>query len=227
MKRILFFVVIITVVSVGCVLNAFSQVQGEDGAQLLITQALRSNGKLHLPKKIKTHGNPKAARWEDVDTVLASLANRVDAKQLVGQLRDFHQKQSVSDRAEVLDAAVEKSLAAHVIRFQDLFTLDDAALFPLTNSVLKYVPDASLVDVPVYDKKGKQLGKFSSKYTYERSGGLTGRQSYQLVFFQYLDENAKSQTTGADLLLDSYAVRWGDIKDRPGFNLAVFKERNP
>lgn len=149
------------------------------------------------PKKIKSRGKPRVAKWQDVDATLAKLGN--------------------------LDS---KSKPTNLL-FKDIFSMDDSVLFPLTNSVLKYAPDASLVNVPVYNKKGELLGKFASKYVYEKTGGLQGRRSYSLVYFQYVDKNNQNQTSGgAGLLLDSFCVKWGDIKDRTGFTLEAAPEQS-
>ncbi len=138
------------------------------------------------PKKIKAHGNPKIAKWEAIDAALTKLAAQSNA----------------DETSKIL--------------LKEIFLLDDRTLFPLTNTVLKYVPEASLKNALVYNKRGETLGKFFSKYTYERAGGLQVGKKYHLVHFQYLDKNDQPQASGSGLLLDSFCVKWGAIKDRPG-----------
>lgn len=139
------------------------------------------------PKKIKTRGKPKVARWEDVDKVLARLEEV---------------RAALSDRRS--------------LTFADLFLIEnDEVLFPLTHSVLKHADEAGLNGLPVFTRAGEELGRFAGKYVYEKRGGTIGPEGYDLTYFQYNDKQGRLQVAAAGPygpLLDNFCLRWGDIK---------------
>ena len=142
---------------------------------------------MKLPKKLKTRGKPKVLKWEDVDGVL----NDVDKK-----LQD--------------DACS--------VTFDQLFSSkNEDAYFPLTNSVIRLVPEASLKGLKVFNNEGDELGTFAGKVRYERTGGLYARSSYVLYYFQFEDSNGQLQSVGGQsshLLLDRFTVSWSELKGR-------------
>jgi hypothetical protein len=169
-----------------------------------------------LPAKIKSKKH--VARWDQIDQVLnrtvmtkiEGLPERMKAKAAPGELGDVF-----SEKFEL-----QKRLAENGILFSDLFQIDDENLFPLTNSVVKLVPEASLEGVTVYDKSGTNLGAFAGKTRYERSGGLYTSRSYTLITFQYKTPKGDFQSAGNANLLDNFLVRWRDIKGRPALDLS-------
>ncbi|MBP7864738.1 MAG: hypothetical protein KA419_02215 [Acidobacteria bacterium] len=97
------------------------------------------------------------------------------------------------------------------LTFADLFAVETSdTLLPLTNTVVRLAPEVSLEGLPVRDEKGGVLGKYRYKYSYSRSG----EQRYTLWFFQYETAEGRLQQTGNALLLDRYAARWSELKDR-------------
>lgn len=140
---------------------------------------------LDIPVKLKTRGKPRIGKWEKVDEVLNDLGQRLET------------------------VACEFS-------FGDLFRnkKEDEMLFPLTNTVLRTVPEESLVGVEVLNQEGEALGTYSNRVPYERSGGLQLKESYTTYYFQILDSAEKLQSVGHQLLLDTYVVRWIDIENK-------------
>ena len=135
-----------------------------------------------LPRKLKTRGKPKVLKWQDVDKTL----NDVD-RALQGKTCTF--------------------------TFDQLFTTkNEEAYFPLTNSVVRLVPEESLIDARVFAKEGDELGKYAGRARYERSGGLYARESYIVFYFQYEDARGELQSVGTDLLFDSFTVPWSELR---------------
>gem|GEM_PF-887589 len=169
-----------------------------------------------LPAKIKSRS--RIARWEQVDEVLnlrlapktEGLPEKMKAKAPPGSLGDMF-----SEKYEM-----RKLLSSNGILFMDLFSVGENDFFPLTNSVLKFVPESSLEGESVYDKSGQVLGTFAGKSRYERSGGLHSTAGYRLVTFQYKTPQGEFRSAGHDNLLDSYAVLWSRIKQRPALDLS-------
>ena len=139
---------------------------------------------LKLPAKLKTRGKPYRARWGKVDEVITNLRRKVEGT-------------SCSLTLNQLFRPTKKEL-----------------LFPLTNNLLRTTPDASLEGVEVFNQRGERLGQYANRVMYQRSGGLYSKSVYTLYYFQYKDSQGKLQSAGNQLLLDSYLVRWEDIKDR-------------
>ena len=139
---------------------------------------------LKVPAKLKTRGKPKRARWENVDKV-------------VTRVREAVEDQDCSLTLEQLFR----------VRRQEIF-------FPLTNNLLRTIPEESLEGVSVYSSDGERLGEFSNTVPYHRSGGLYAVRGYTLHYFQYQDEEGGLHSSGTDLLLDNFLLKWSEIKDR-------------
>jgi hypothetical protein len=102
----------------------------------------------------------------------------------------------------------------------------NVALLPLSNSLLKFLPENSLANLTVYSKKGDLLGIFIGAYSFERSGGLQVLSGYSMVNFQYTDLKGEAQTPAERFLVDSYGVPWRDAWHQPGFRLPSNKLLN-
>lgn len=140
---------------------------------------------LKLPEKLKTRGKPRVGKWEKVDEILNEVAKSPEAR-------------------------------ACQFTFADLFRYkkEEELHFPLTHSVLKLAPEDSFQGVEVYTKEGDLLGNYTNRVRYEKSGGLAVMKSYDSYYFQFSTPAGKLESVGHKLLLDSYVVRWTDIKDK-------------
>ena len=96
------------------------------------------------------------------------------------------------------------------------------ALLPLSSSLLKFLPEGSLQDLPVFSNSGKQIGIFSGPYSFEKAGELSGR-TEQHRLFQYADSKGELHSPPDMLLLDSFAVPWKGAASQPGFRLPADK----
>jgi hypothetical protein len=173
-----------------------------------------------FPCKVKSGGKPKMLRRQDVDRCLNAASDRVDWDAISVQLQTLRQTSRISWAG--LIAAVDSSMAAHVLSYDKVFLVKDSkALLPLTNSLLKFLPSESLQNVPVFAKSGEKIGTFSGVYTFERFGELAAANSYKLTIFQYTDSkgNIQSPAESNRLLLDRYGVPWKDAISQPGFRL--------
>lgn len=139
---------------------------------------------LKVPAKLKTRGKPKRGRWENVDKVVTRVRDAVEDKECSLTLEQLFR-----------------------VRRQEIF-------FPLTNNLLRTIPEESLEGVSVYSSDGERLGKFSNIVPYHRSGGLYAVRGYTLHYFQYQDEEGGLHSSGTDLLLDNFLLKWSEIKDR-------------
>jgi len=139
----------------------------------------------NIPIKLKTRGKPKMARWEQVDEILNGIGQKLER-------------------------------ASCEFTFGELFRYgkEEEVYFPLTNTVVRVVPEQSLSGIKVYNNDGDLLGFYANKVRYERSGGLEFNQTYSLYYFQYSDLADKLQSVGHRLLLDDFAIRWIDIRDK-------------
>lgn len=143
-----------------------------------------------LPVKLKPRGRVETARWEQVDEVLAGLD------------RDH----------KTFDCE---------FKFNELFETDREELdIPLTNNLVRTVPESSLAGLAVFNRSQERLGEFVGRVKYTRTGGLVRTDSYTLYYFQYQDSGGEIHTSGSQLLLDSYRVRWSDVAERVGFKSA-------
>lgn len=172
-----------------------------------------------LPCKIKGRGKPKILRWEQVDRCVNDAAERPDWEALSDRLTALRIGSRGVSVAE-LKAAVDASLDAHALPFEKVFAVSDQkVLLPLTNSLLKYLPPDSLLNLPVTDKRGESVGTFAGVYSFERMGGLASANTYKLSLFQYTDRNGNLQSATDKLLLDSFGVPWSEARSQRGFRL--------
>jgi hypothetical protein len=176
-----------------------------------------------FPCKVKTSGKPKMLRWQDVDRCVNDAAGRVDWAALSARLKELRASAgriSASEFENVVGAALD----AQVLTYDKLFVVKNTnVLLPLTHSVLKYLPANSLLDLPVFDRRGTEVGTFAGAFPYERSGGLSTTGTYRLMLFQYKDRNGNIQSPSDKLLLDSFGVPWKDAISRGGFRLPLEK----
>ena len=185
----------------------------------MIAKAYRSAAE-KFPCKVKTRRNTEIMQWQQVDSCLNEASDRVDWEGLSRQIQDLRRSSGYSSTD--MSAAVESSLSAHAISYDKVFSVKDVdALLPLTNSLLKFLPEGSLMDFPVYEKSGKQIGTFSGAYSFEKTGGLTEGNVFRMASFQYTDRegNIQNPSTLNRLLLDSYGVSWKGAISQPGFRL--------
>lgn len=197
----------------------FCQSPSEDSKKQLDAVVLEAyqSASAKFPCKLKAGGKRKMLEWKSADKCLNAAYESVDWETISGRLRDILQKGGM----EPVDflSAVEASLLAHSLAYDQVFKVDaDKALLPLSNSVLKFLPPDSLLDLPVSDQTGKKIGVFSGVYTFEKVGEISGtRQRHSL--FQYTDANGKMQSSTDRLLLDSFGVPWNDAMKQRGFRL--------
>ncbi len=176
-----------------------------------------------FPCKVKTRGKADMLRWQDVDRCLNEAAARVDWEAMSRQFGEL--RTSVYGISQIgFAAAVEDSLSTHALNYGQVFSVKNGkALLPLTNSVLRFLPADSLLNIPVFDRTRTQVGTFTGVYSYERSGGLATANSYRLSLFQYTDRNGNVQTATDKLLLDSFGVPWKDAANQRGYRLTSDK----
>ncbi len=139
---------------------------------------------LKLPRKLGTNGKPRMLKWHEVDETLNAVA-----KELQGKTCTYS--------------------------FAQLFrTKHDDALFPLTNSVVRIVPESTFEGMMVVTREGDELGSFGGRFRYDRSGGGFALQHYSLISFQYRDNEGEFHTVGTDLLMDQYGVSWEKLRGK-------------
>jgi hypothetical protein len=176
-----------------------------------------------FPCKLKAAGKAKMLHWEQVDRCLGAATGAVDWDALSRQLQDLRQ-QARGPMASEFSAVVESSLSAHAVSYEKVFAVNNAdVLLPLTNSVLKYLAPDALLEVPVMDKAGQQVGIFSGIYDYDRTGGLATANTFRLKLFQYTDLRGQMQVPTDRLLLDSFGVPWKSAAGKGAFRLTSEK----
>jgi hypothetical protein len=138
-----------------------------------------------LPADLKTRGKPRVAKWELVDKTLNNVS-----KSLGGLTCEYS--------------------------FGQLFrTKHEELYFPLTNSLVRLVPDESLAGIEVFNEELERIGLFEGKVRFEKSGNLYARSSYTIYYFQFRTESGKLESVPRQMnLLDRYLVRWADIRDK-------------
>jgi len=171
-----------------------------------------------FPCKVKANGKPKMVRWQDVAKCLNYAHDRVDWEDVSQQLQAIRKEFGVQAN-EVLNIA-ESCLASHTVPFEKVFIVkDERALLPLSNSLLKFLPEGSLPDLPVFERAlKKEVGTFAGLYSFDKSGELSGNRN-RLVLFQYADSKGNIHSAGERLLLDQFGVPWKEAKTQPGFRL--------
>lgn len=176
-----------------------------------------------FPCKVKAGGKPRMMRWQEVDRCLNDAAARVDWGAVSASLRDLRASAGIA-AAGPFEGMVQEALEAHALTYGKLFAVKNAdALLPLTHSVLKYLPGDSLLELPVFDRRGTAMGTFAGVFPYERTGGLATANTYRLMLFQYKDRNGNIQSPPDKLLLDSFGVPWKDAVNQRGFRLPFEK----
>lgn len=174
-----------------------------------------------FPCKPGAHGPAKMLKWQTIDGCLNDAYNSVDWVELSGRVAKLRDR--AGSLAGEIPAMIESSLTAHALLFEKVFLVrNEEAVLPLTNSVLKFLPPDSLMDLPVIEKStGKRIGTFSGVYMYDKSGGLAAANMYRMAIFQYTDLRGNMQAPTAEnrLLLDSYGVPWKGAVSQPGFRL--------
>jgi hypothetical protein len=186
-----------------------------------VVQEMYQSASTKFPCELKAGGKPKMLRWQSADKCLNLAYERVDWEYISSRLQEI-QKKSRNESADFL-SAVEASLSAHAVIYDKVFKVkDEKALLPLSNSVLKFLPVDSLMDLPVTDKTGKKIGTFSGTYTFEKIGEISGTKQHHSLF-QYTDVSGKMQSSSDKLLLDSFGVAWKDAVQQRGFRLPADK----
>lgn len=176
-----------------------------------------------FPCKVKAGGKPRMMRWQEVDRCLNDAAARVDWDTVSASLRGIRASAGIA-AAGRFEALVQQALENHALAFDGVFAVKNAdALLPLTHSVLKYLPGDSLLDLPVFDRRGTAMGTFAGVFPYERTGGLASANTYRLMLFQYKDRNGNIQSPPDKLLLDSFGVPWKEAMNQRGFRLPFEK----
>jgi hypothetical protein len=214
-KRILFGFMLV----VGLAFPGSGQISSGDiksKIDTVIFQAYRSaSGR--FPCKLKSGGKARMLRWQQVAECLNDAYDRVDWDDISSQLQAIR-KESGLPANEFLDMA-ETSLSAHALPYEKVFRVKEMrALLPLSSSLLKFLPEGSLQDLPVMDKSGAKVGTFAGTYAFEKMGAISGTKS-QLIQFQYTDLKGHMQGSPERLLLDSFGVPWKEAMSQRGFRM--------
>jgi len=195
--------------------------------EAVVSQAYRE-AVVKFPCRLGTSGKAKMGRWKDVENCVNPAHDLVDWEGHAEALKKIREDARVS--REDLSVAVEAALSARALSFDKVFQVKEkeegVALLPLTNSLLKFLPENSLMELPVYSKNGNLLGVFAGTYAFERGGGLEILTGYSMMHFQYTDFRGEIQAPGERFLIDSYGVPWRDAWHRPGFRLPSNKLLN-
>jgi len=170
-----------------------------------------------FPCKLGTSGKPKMLEWQTLGKCLNRANDRVDWAGVSKQLQEI-KKDSGFEAAEIT-SLVDSSLSAHALPYQKIFVVKKTnVLLPLSSSLLKFLPEGSLQNLPVFSKSGTQIGAFSGLYSFEKAGELSGKIE-QHRLFQYTDSKGELHGSPDMLLLDSFAVPWKSAVSQPGFRL--------
>ena len=221
--KILLKVTLFFSMSLGVTLTALAQNNRDElknKVDAIISQAYRE-AVVKFPCKLKTSGKAKMGRWKDVENCVNPAHDLVDWNVHAEALKTIREEERVS--REDMAVIVEAALTAQAISYDKVFLVNEKeegnALLPLSNSLLKFLPDNSLADLAVYSKKGDLLGILVGVYSFERSGGLEFLTGYNMVNFQYTDLNGIVQAPGERFLMDLYGVPWRDAWHHLGFRL--------
>ncbi len=144
---------------------------------------------LDLPVKAKTRGKPKVIRWETVDETMDSLDRSNDAR------------------------------SGCRLTFAQVFKIDrDDLYMPLTNTLIRLAPEGTFGGLKFYSRDGVEQGTYEHRIVFEKTGGLYARRSYKVYIFQYTTPSGRLMKVGPQLLLDSFMIRWDDIKDKVAYS---------
>lgn len=183
----------------------------------VVIAAAYHSASVAFPCKLKAKGKAKMLTWQGVEKCVNKAFDQVQWNELSLQLQAIRKEGRYS--ALELSVAIDTALTTQALPFSRVFSVKEKdALLPLSNSLLKFLPTESLVDLPVYDKSGKSIGTFAGVYAYEKLGQISGNK-YRQSLFQYKDANGRLQAPPDRLLLDSFGVPWKDAISRPGFCL--------
>jgi hypothetical protein len=182
----------------------------------LITEAYQS-ATAQFPCKLSSAGKPKMLRWQSVEKCLNYANDRVEWDTVSEELKKIRKEFNIP--VNDMSALVDTSLSAHAVPYDKVFIVKaTGALLPLSSSLLKFMPESSLQDLPVFSKAGTQVGTFSGIYSFEKSGELSGNLSRRRLF-QYTDAKGGVHGSPEKLLLDSFGVPWKGAASQPGFRL--------
>lgn len=182
-----------------------------------IAASVYETASARFPCRLKSGGKPKMLRWQDVAKCLNTAYDNVDWEDVSEKLQSVR-KEFRLEAGEAI-SILEASFAARAVPFENVFAVkekDEKVLLPLSNSLLKFLPEGSFRDLAVFDSKGKQIGTFVGTYAFERSTGIAGS---PLIYFQYADQNGNVRGAPERLLLGEYGVRWKDAAAQRGFRL--------
>jgi len=143
--------------------------------------------KYKLPKGVGKRNGPDRVKWEDVDRILTDMREGLQGRE-----------------CQFTFGALFKVKAKK----------DQVVYFPLTNNVVRTVPEAALQGLQVFNTEGEPLGQYDSRVPHEKSGGGLAKQSYTLFSFQFKNPSGEFESVGGRLLLDDFLVKWDDIKDK-------------
>ena len=193
----------------------------------IVAQAYKEASAI-FPCKLRTSGKAKMGRWKDVENCVNPAHDLVDWEGHASALKKIREEERIS--YDELSAVVEAAITKHALSYDKIFQVKEkeegAALLPLSNSLLKFLPKNSLAELMVYNKNGDLLGTFIGPYSFERSGGLEILSGYHMVNFQYTDLYGNAQAPGERFLLDSFGVPWVYARLQPGFRLPLNKLLN-
>jgi hypothetical protein len=170
-----------------------------------------------FPCKLSSGGKAKMLRWQKVAECLNSAYDRVDWEDISRQLQEIR-RESGFPASDILNMA-ERSLTTHALHYEKVFKVKEMrATLPLSSSLLKFLPEGSLQDLPVIANSGTKVGTFAGTYAFEKMGEFSGGKS-QLIQFQYADLKGNIHGSPERLLLDSFGVPWKEAMSQPGFRM--------
>jgi hypothetical protein len=170
-----------------------------------------------FPCKLSSSGKAKMLRWQQVSECLNYAYDRVDWEDISRQLQEIR-KEFGFPASDILSMA-ERSLATHALPYDKVFRVKEMrALLPLSSSLLKFLPEGSLQDLPVMTDSATKVGTFAGTYAFEKMGDVSGGKS-QLIQFQYTDLKGNIHGSPERLLLDSFGVPWKEAMSQPGFRM--------
>ena len=182
-----------------------------------IVSAAYQSASAKFPCKLGGGGKGKMLSWKTVDKCLNYANDRVDWEDLALQIQKIREDRGY--QKPDLSPLIESSLSAHAIPYNKVFRVKEPkALLPLSNSLLKFLPADSLLDLPVYDQSGSRVGTFAGIYVFEKIGEISGKMQ-RITLFQYTDLKGKMQASQDRLLLDSFGIPWNGAESQPGFRL--------
>jgi len=218
LRAVLFFSICL-----GLVLPAQGQANREEiknKVDAIVAQAYKE-ASARFPCRLRTSGKMNMGRINDLENCVNPAHDRVNWESHAAALRKIRDEERISH--EALTAIVETALTEQMLSYDKVFSVnrkeEATALLPISNSLLKFLPEKSLVDLTVYRKNGELLGTFIGAYPFDRGGGLTYMTEYRMMNFQYTDLRGDAQAPTETFLRDSYGVPWRDVWFQPGFRL--------